>query len=130
MKNYLAEFSANTTPSEVPKVPKGAFGTFGTSPGVGIEVFEESEESEKDLPPEVPKVPKVPEGTMAATLIREAEARGWEVEFISTKNEVPPLPKEIRFELVERGFPLSRVLKMSHGEAAFHLFRDGGPGWR
>jgi len=87
----LAEFSANTTPSEVPKVP---------------------------------------EATMAETLIREAAARGWGIEFISTKAEVPPLPREIRFELTERGFPQRVVDRMSHGAAVFHLFRDGGSRWK
>lgn len=127
MKNYLTEFSANTTPSEVPKVPKPSSVTFGTPSGVRIENFEGGEESGKDLPPEVPKVPKP---TMAEVLICAAEARGWEVEYVNLKDEVPPLPKEIQAELMQRGFSLSRVSRMSHGEATFHLFRDGAAGWR
>jgi len=71
-----------------------------------------------------------PKPTMASVLIREAEARNWEIEFISTKAEVPPLPREIRFELTERGFPQRVVDRMSHGAAVFHLFRDGGPRWK
>ncbi len=81
--------------------------------------------------------------TTMAVLIREAEVRGWEAEILrrrpnlsfnhhaDLKDEVPPLPREIRFELVEeRGFPQRVVDKMSHGEAAFFLFRCGGAGWR
>ncbi|MGI9068028.1 MAG: hypothetical protein ACR2HX_16700 [Pyrinomonadaceae bacterium] len=74
---------------------------------------------------------RAPKPTMASVLIREAAARGWEVEFISTKDEVlPPVPKEIQAELMERGFALSRVSKMTHGEATFLLFRDGAPRWK
>ena len=70
-----------------------------------------------------------PKPTMA-TLVRAAEARNWEIEFISTKDEVPPpLPKEIVAELLGRGF-LRRVIdSMSQSEAADWLFRDGGPRW-
>ena len=124
MKNYIAEFSAKHTPSEVPKVPEGAFGTFGTLPGVRIENSEGGKESGKDLSLEVPKVP---EATMASVLIREAAVRGWQVEFKSTK--VPPLPKEIVAELLGRGFPRRVIDSMSHSEAADWLFRDGGSTW-
>ncbi|MBA2527351.1 MAG: hypothetical protein H0V18_16450 [Pyrinomonadaceae bacterium] len=69
--------------------------------------------------------------TMGEALVRLAEARGWEVEFVNLKDEVPPLPKEIRHELVtERGFPQHVVDRMSHSEAAFFLFRDGAAEWR
>lgn len=49
---------------------------------------------------------------------------------IDQSDRLPPLPQEIRFELMERGFSLSRVSRLSHGAAAFYLFRDGGPRWK
>lgn len=70
-----------------------------------------------------------PKPTMASFLVCAAAARGWEVEYVNLKDEVPPLPREIQAELMQRGFSLSRVSRMSHGEAAFFLFRDGGSTW-
>lgn len=67
--------------------------------------------------------------TTAETLIRAAKNRNWEVEFISTKAEVPPLPKEIVAELSGRAFPRRVIDSMSHSEAADWLFRDGDSTW-
>ncbi len=70
-----------------------------------------------------------PKTTMASFLVCAAAARGWEVEFLSTKDEVPPLPKEIVAELLGRGFSRRVIDSMSHSEAADWLFRDGGSTW-
>ena len=72
---------------------------------------------------------RAPKPTMADTLVREAKNRNWEIEFISTKDEVPPMPKEIVAELLGRGFSRRVIDSMSHSEAADWLFRDGGSTW-
>jgi len=68
-----------------------------------------------------------PKPTMA--LVRAAEARNWEVEYVNLKDEVPPLPREIVAELLGRGFSRRVIDSMSHSEAADWLFRDGGSTW-